>query len=184
LAAEGLAVRFERLDVADPTSVDSCATRLADAGTALDVLINNAGVYPVTPVLALDEDRFADALQVNLLGAWRTCRAFVPGMSERGYGRVVNVSSGDGAICDQAPGSGAYGITKTALNALTRVVAAETGPGVKVNAMCPGWVATDMGGASAPISPAEATDTLVWLATLPEDGPTNGFFRNREPVAW
>ncbi|MGH9244585.1 MAG: SDR family NAD(P)-dependent oxidoreductase [Acidimicrobiales bacterium] len=170
--------------MADPSSVDACAERLITDRVDVDILVNNAGIYPTTPILRVDERTMREALEINLLGAWRTCRAFVPAMVERGWGRVVNVSSGGGAICEGTPGPGAYGISKTALNALTREVADAAGRRVKVNAICPGWVATDMGGPHAPVSVEEACDTLVWLATLPDDDPTNGFFGNRRPIPW
>jgi NAD(P)-dependent dehydrogenase (short-subunit alcohol dehydrogenase family) len=184
LAGQGLDVRFEQLDVADATSVRRCAERLRRDGVAVDVLVNNAGVYPTQRVLGVSEDTWHNALEVNLLGAWRTCRAFCPGMLERGYGRVVNVSSGDASVADGVPGPGAYAVSKAALNALTRKLAAEVRVDVKVNAVCPGWVRTDMGGSAAPRSPEEGADTIVWLATLPADGPTGGFFRDRRPIPW
>jgi NAD(P)-dependent dehydrogenase (short-subunit alcohol dehydrogenase family) len=183
-AAERLGVRAEQLDVTDPDSVTACAARLGAAGVTVDVLVNNAGVYPTTPLLRVAEAELLDALQVNALGAWRTCRAFVPGMRERGWGRVVNVSTGYAHMDGEPPAAGAYGWSKTALNVLTRMVAAEAGPGVLVNAADPGWVATRMGGAGAPTPVTDGADTAVWLATLPDGGPTDGFWHRRRRVPW
>jgi NAD(P)-dependent dehydrogenase (short-subunit alcohol dehydrogenase family) len=183
-AADRLGVRSERLDVADPASVTACATRLQDAGVAVDVLVNNAGVYPTTPLLRVAEAELAEALQANALGAWRTCRAFVPAMRDRGWGRVVNVSTGYAHLGGPPPGAGAYGWSKTALNVLTRMIAAEAGPRVLVNAVDPGWVATRMGGEGAPSTVAEGADTVVWLATLPDGGPTDGFWYERRQIPW
>jgi NAD(P)-dependent dehydrogenase (short-subunit alcohol dehydrogenase family) len=176
--------RVEQLDVTDPASVERCAARLVDAGVHIDVLVNNAGLYTTTPLLTIDEDRLLEALEVNLVGAWRTCRRFVPGMRDRGWGRVVNVSTGYAHIAQSAPQAGAYGLAKAGLNVLTRMIAAEAGPGVKVNCCSPGWVATRMGGAGAPTPVDEGADTAVWLATLPDDGPTDGFFYRRERLPW
>jgi NAD(P)-dependent dehydrogenase (short-subunit alcohol dehydrogenase family) len=175
------------LDVTDPDGARACARRLEQAGIEVDVLVNNAGVYPTTPVLEVDEATIAAAVAVNLLGPWRTCQAFVPGMVARGYGRVVNVSSGGGQLNQPGgPGPGAYGITKAALNALTLEVAhaVPAGVDVTVNAMDPGWVATRMGGSGAPRTAEQGADTIVWLATLPASGPTGGFFHDRRPVPW
>lgn len=184
LASEGLDVSVQELDVADPESVRACAARLEESGVQVDVLINNAGVYPTTGILLVGEEAVEEALQVNLVGALRTCQAFVPGMVARGYGRVVNVSSGGGSLTEAVPGPGAYGFSKAGLNALTRTVANSVRGDVKVNAACPGWVATDMGGPAAPRSLERGADTIVWLATLEEDGPTDGFFRDRRPIPW
>jgi NAD(P)-dependent dehydrogenase (short-subunit alcohol dehydrogenase family) len=177
-------VRAEQLDVEDPLSVQACAERLAAAGIGVDVLVNNAGLYTTTPLLAIDDASLMEALQVNLIGAWRTSRAFVPGMRERGWGRVVNVSTGDAHFVESPPRAGAYSLAKAGLNVLTRMIAAEAGPRVKVNCMSPGWVATRMGGAGAPVSVEDGADTAVWLATLPDDGPTDGFFYQRERIPW
>ena len=183
LRDEGLEVLFEGLDVTDGGSVEACVRRLSEAGTDIDVLVNNAGVYPTEGVFQVDEVTFRGALEINTLGPFRTCRAFVPAMVRRGYGRVVNVSSGGGSF-GEGIGPVAYGASKAALNALTVKVAEAARGDVKANAMCPGWVRTDMGGAGAPRSPEQAADTLVWLATLPPDGPNGGFFRDRRPIPW
>ena len=184
LADLDLPVRAEQLDITDPASVRACANRLAAAGVEVDVLVNNAGVYPTQPFFSVTEDVFTEALEVNLTGAFRTCQAFVPGMVRRRYGRVVTVSSRGGQMTGHVPGPAAYGIAKAAANALTRVVADAVPASVKVNAMCPGWVRTDMGGPGAPLSVEDGADTAVWLATLPDDGPTGGFFAERAPVPW
>ncbi|MGE5292675.1 MAG: SDR family NAD(P)-dependent oxidoreductase [Micromonosporaceae bacterium] len=177
-------VRSEQLDVSDPASVAACAKRLSGAGIEVDVLVNNAGLYTTTPLLDIGETAMIEALQVNLLGAWRTSRAFVPGMCARRWGRVVNVSTGYAHIGASPPGAGAYGLAKAALNAMTRMIAAEAGPAVKVNCMSPGWVATRMGGPGAPTSVEEGAETAVWLATLPDEGPTDGFYYRRQRIDW
>ncbi len=185
-AAAGLdgEIRVEQLDVEGPSSVEGCADRLAAAGIEVDVLVNNAGLYTTTPLLAIDERSLLEALQVNLIGAWRTSRVFVPAMRQRGWGRVVNVSTGDAHFTKRPPTAGAYSLAKAGLNVLTRIVAAEAGPQVKVNCVSPGWVATRMGGAGAPASVEEGADTAVWLATVPDDGPTDGFYYRRERIPW
>jgi NAD(P)-dependent dehydrogenase (short-subunit alcohol dehydrogenase family) len=183
LRDEGLDDTYERLNVADSHSVKDCARRLAEAGTEVNMLINNAGVYPTKGVFSVSEETFVMALQVNALGPFRTCQAFVPMMLQRGYGRVVNVSSGGGSF-GEGLGPAAYAVSKAAMNALTVKVSQAVRGDVKVNAMCPGWVRTDMGGSGAPRSTEEAADTLVWLATLSEDGPNGGFFRDRKPIPW
>jgi NAD(P)-dependent dehydrogenase (short-subunit alcohol dehydrogenase family) len=183
LRDEGLHVNYERLDVTDSQSVADCVRRLADAGTEIDVLVNNAGVYPTEAVFSVSEETLVMAMEVNTFGPFRTCQAFVPMMLQRGYGRVVNVSSGGGSF-GEGLGPAAYAVSKAALNALTVKVSQALRGNVKVNAMCPGWVRTDMGGSGAPRSPEDAADTLVWLATLSEDGPNGGFFRDQKPIPW
>jgi NAD(P)-dependent dehydrogenase (short-subunit alcohol dehydrogenase family) len=185
-AAERLGVGHVELDVTDAASVERCAAELEARGIEVDVLVNNAAVLldEGRGVLDLDERTLRATFEANFFGPFRTTSRFLPAMIERGYGRVVNVSSGAGQITEMTSYSPAYSMSKAALNALTRQFALGSRGDVKVNAMCPGWVRTDMGGSAAPRSPEEAADTIVWLATLPGDGPTNGFFRDRHPIAW
>ena len=186
LAREGLPVVFCPLDVSDPASVDAAKSWVEERYGRLDVLINNAAVYldEHSNIFNVPIDDFTTTLAVNLYGPLYLCRAFVPGMRRRGYGRVVNVSSESGQLSTMGGYTPAYAISKAALNALTRAVAAEAGPSVKVNAACPGWVRTDMGGPHATRSVAEGAAGLVWLATLPDSGPTGGFFRDGRPLDW
>ena len=175
-----------QLDVDDHDSVGRLADRIAFDPGRLDVLVNNAGVYG-SPTGAGDYDleQAHEVVETNLFGAWRLSQAMLPLLRRSGSGRIVNVSSGGGQLDEMQGGRAAYRVSKTALNALTRVLSAEErGSGILVNSMCPGWVRTDMGGESAPRSVEEGADTAVWLATLPDDGPTGGFFRDREPIPW
>ena len=184
LAKEGLDVRFEAMDVADEDSVAACAKRLAAARVHVDMLVNNAGVYPNGSLPDLATETMMAAIQTNFLGAFWCCRAFMPAMIRARWGRVVNVSSHFGSFDEGLPGAPAYSISKAALNALTVKLAEAAPSSVKVNSMCPGWVKTRMGGAGADVTVEEACDTLVWLATLPDNGPTGGFFRDRRVIHW
>ena len=181
-AAAELGLPWARLDVSDAASVAECAGDHPE----LDVLVNNAGVLldEAEPALELDEDTLRATFEANFFGAFRACRAWLPGMVDRGYGRVVNVSSGAGSIAEMTSYAPAYSVSKAALNALTRTLAFDARGDVKVNTMSPGWVRTDMGGPAAPRSVEEAVDTLVWLGTLPSDGPSGGFFSDRRQRAW
>lgn len=184
LAARGLSVRPEELDLASEASVAACAERLRDAGCAVDVLVNNGAVLFEGGVLSTANAEFRAAVDINLLGALWTTRAFAPDMLKRGYGRIVNVSSGWGAFSEGLDGPASYSISKAALNALTVSLARELRGDVKVNACCPGWVRTRMGGADADRAPEEGAEVVVWLATLPAEGPSGGFFRDRTPLEW
>jgi NAD(P)-dependent dehydrogenase (short-subunit alcohol dehydrogenase family) len=170
------------LDVADSESVRAAAAGLH----RLDVLVNNAAILYDTWQRATDADldQVREAFETNLLGAWRVTQAVLPLLRASPAGRIVNVSSGAGALTDMGGGTPAYRTSKAALNALTRVLAAELRrDGILVNAVCPGWVATDMGGAGGrPV--ADGAAGIVWAATLPDDGPTSGFFRDGRPVDW
>jgi NAD(P)-dependent dehydrogenase (short-subunit alcohol dehydrogenase family) len=187
LAAQGLAVVARQLDVTDQAGVDRLAAAVEAEFGRLDVLVNNAGVYLDRGQSGVDADLdvVRATLESNLYGAWRLCKAFIPLMRRGGYGRIVNVSSGMGQLQEMEGGSPAYRVSKTALNALSVILADELrGTGILVNAACPGWVRTAMGGGEAPRSVEQGADTPVWLATLPDDGPTGGFFRDRQPIPW
>jgi NAD(P)-dependent dehydrogenase (short-subunit alcohol dehydrogenase family) len=189
LAESGLDVVFHALDVASDASVAEFRRFTEKELGRWDVLINNAGVYLDDGKSSLDLETatFRRTLETNLTGVLQLSQAALPLMQRRRYGRIVNVSSDmgahDGGLV--AGGYPSYRVSKAALNALTRVMAADLrGTNILVNAMSPGWVRTDMGGASAPRSVEEGADTAVWLATLPDKGPTGGYFRDRKPVKW
>jgi NAD(P)-dependent dehydrogenase (short-subunit alcohol dehydrogenase family) len=184
LVREGPALRVEELDVGSDSSVRGCASRLEGDGLIVDVLVNNAGVYPGGDLLADSPDALAEAVNVNFFGAVRTARAWMPGMLRRGYGRIVNLSTGYGSFGEGLGGPPAYAVSKAALNALTVRLAAAARGDVKVNAVCPGWVRTRMGGEAAPRSVRKGAEGVVWLATLDAAGPNGGFFRDRRPVPW
>jgi NAD(P)-dependent dehydrogenase (short-subunit alcohol dehydrogenase family) len=172
------------LDVTEQRTVDAAQERIGSDPGRLDALVNNAGVYG-DPIGAADYDldRAHEVLEVNTFGPWRLIEAFLPLMRGSSQPRIVNVSSGAGQLSDMNGGRAAYRVSKAGLNALTRTLASDE-RWVKVNTMCPGWVRTDMGGPAASRSVEEGADTAVWLATLPDDGPTGGFFRDRKPIPW
>lgn len=191
MRANGLAVELVSIDVDEPASVSVAVGAVHARHGRLDVLVNNAGVLLDGPdaqrasVLGLPPQRLVDSFRTNTLGPLLTMQAVLPAMVRRGYGRIVNVSSRAGQLQELRAGVPSYRVTKTALNSLTRVAAAEfANDDIKINAMCPGWVRTAMGGADAPLSVEQGADTAVWLATLPADGPTGGFYRARQPLAW
>jgi NAD(P)-dependent dehydrogenase (short-subunit alcohol dehydrogenase family) len=149
--------------------------------------VNNAGISNDEGQRGVDADlyRVREALETNLLGAWRLCGVAIPLMQRDNYGRIVNISTGLAALEDMGGGWPGYRVSKTALNALTRILASELrGSGILVNSVCPGWVQTEMGGSAAPRPVEEGADTPVWAATLPKGGPTGGFFRDRRPIPW
>ena len=173
-----------QLDVTEQSEVDEAQERIGSEVGHLDALVNNAGVYG-DPVGAADYDidRAHEVLEVNTFGPWRLIEAFLPLMRGSSQPRIVNVSSGAGQLSDMNGGRAAYRLSKAALNALTRTLASDE-RWVKVNSVCPGWVRTDMGGPGASRSVEQGADTAVWLATLPDDGPSGGFFRDRKPIPW
>ena len=175
-----------QLDVTDSDSVGAAVAGIEDGRGRLDVLINNAGIYGEPDGVA-DYDLGAahEVIETNVFGPWRLIQAALPLLRQSPSPRIVNVSSGAGQLADMGSGHTAYRLSKAALNALTRTLAAEeANSAVLVNSVCPGWVRTDMGTAAAPRSVEEGADTAVWLATLPDDGPSGGFFRDRSPIPW
>jgi NAD(P)-dependent dehydrogenase (short-subunit alcohol dehydrogenase family) len=133
----------------------------------------------------LEEEILKETIQINSLGAFNMYQEFLPLMQAAGYGRIVNVSSAMGSISGMGGGSAAYKLSKLLMNGMTRIMAAEIGQeDIKINAMAPGWVRSDMGGSNAPRTLSQGADTIIWLATLPADGPSGGFFEDRTPAAW
>ena len=180
-------VRAVQMDVTSVESVNAARQTVTRQVGSVDVLVNNAAILlgENDDVLSIESDDYRRTFATNLLGVIEVCRAFVPGMASARHGRVVNVSSGAGQLSTMSTYAPAYSMSKAALNAFTRILAhTYRADGVLVNAVDPGWVRTDMGGPSAPRSLQEGADTIVWLATLPDDGPTGGFFRDRRPIAW
>lgn len=175
-----------QLDVTDPDSIESCRAYIENTFGRLDVLVNNAAILYDTfqQVLNVDFATVEDALTTNTLGPWRVTQSFLPLLRQSKHARVVNVSSGSGELASMTGGAPAYSISKLALNGLTLMMAnALRSEGILVNAVCPGWVATDMGGSGGrPV--ADGASGIVWAATLPDDGPTGGFFRDGKAIAW
>lgn len=213
LLARGFNVAFRTLDVVNERHIQALRAFMIEKFGRIDILVNNAGVmiepgrsrieglvvrrlkekprrvrFEKRPsVLDVDIHVVRATLEINTLGALRMCQAFVPLMTKAGYGRVVNVSSSLGQLNgmtddERVP---AYQLSKAALNAVTLMVAdVARGSNVTVNSVCPGWTRTELGGPDAPQSVEEGTETIVWLATHPDGGPTGGFFRDKERIDW
>jgi NAD(P)-dependent dehydrogenase (short-subunit alcohol dehydrogenase family) len=184
LRNEGLSVEARALDVADEASVSRLFAALDGP---LHVLVNNAGIMDeAVPTWDEPADVWDAVMATNVRGPFLLCRAAVPLMRRQRWGRIVNVSSGMGAFSDGLDGGHpAYRVSKAALNALSKNLAAELRhEPILVNAMCPGWVQTDMGGPSAPRTVAQGADTALFLATLPDGGASGRFWRDRSEIPW
>lgn len=183
--ANHAAIQARLLDVTDADAVAALVAELERGNVAVDVLVNSAGVFPDQgqSFAAVTESIIRADLEVHLFGAWRLIHALLPGMLARGYGRVVNLSSGYGAA-GMGAGMTGYRIAKAAVNALTQIAAAECHGDVKVNAVDPGWVATEMGGPQAPTGVAAAAADVVHGATLPAGGPNGVLLRRRAVRPW
>ena len=187
LGADKKNIVYHKLEVTDSKDIETLRDWILKMYGRVDILINNAGVYldEGTSVFKVDEKIVKETLDVNFYGAFNICRALVSIMRQNGYGRIVNISSGYGAMSEMAGYHAAYRISKAALNALTLIMADELRDGdIKVNAVCPGWVNTDMGGRMAPVSAEKAAKDIVYVALMDEEGPTGSFFRHKKPIEW
>lgn len=191
LRTEGLELPVIALDVAAPASCAKAVADVLDMFGRLDVLVNNAGVFldrtdnGQSSALAVSPENVAATLTTNVMGPLALIQAAVPAMQREGYGRIVNLSSSLGQLSEMSGNYVAYRMSKTALNAVTRTVAAELADTqIKINSMCPGWVRTEMGGPNASRSVEQGAETAIWLATLEDDGPSGGFFRDKAPIPW
>ena len=186
LQAEGGEVVDVQLDVTDEASIARAAALVDETCGRLDALVNNAGADYDTWERAgsVDFATVDHALATNLVGAWRTTVAFLPLLRRSAHSRIVNVSSEAGSLASMGAGTPAYAVSKAGLNALTRVLAAELrSERILVNSVCPGWVATDMGGAGGrPV--ADGAASILWGVDLPDGGPSGGFFRDGRPLPW
>jgi NAD(P)-dependent dehydrogenase (short-subunit alcohol dehydrogenase family) len=184
-AAELDRVACCQLDVSEPVSVEAMARWVGDRFDRVDVLVNNAAIHYDTWQSGVDADLGVvhEAFEANFFGAWRTTQALLPLLRRSRHGRIVNVSSEGGSLASMGGGTPAYSTSKAALNALTRILAAELRRDrILVNAVCPGWTDTDMGQGGRPVS--EGAASVVWAATLPDSGPSGGFFRDGHPLPW
>jgi NAD(P)-dependent dehydrogenase (short-subunit alcohol dehydrogenase family) len=187
LIATGFSVEARDLDVASEESIRDCMNWIRRDLTRLDVLVNNAGIMVEEgdPDPEREIQIIRDTMQTNVYGPLLLSRLATSIMKSRRYGRIVNLSSSMGSLAEMGSGYIAYRMSKAAINVVTRVVAAETqGMGILVNSVDPGWVQTEMGGRGASRTVQKGAETPVWLATLPDDGPTGGFFRDRKTISW
>lgn len=185
-------VEFSVADISSTEQVLALAAKLKEKYTAIDVLINNAGVIiesdqtgAPSDIAHVDPETVLTTLNINTVGALRMTQALLPMLQNAPAARIVNISSGMGGIKEMDGGWPGYRLSKAALNALTKVTAAETmNTKIKVNSVCPGWVRTELGGANAERSVEETVPGIIWAAELDDDGPNGGFFRDGQPIEW
>ncbi|WP_461673340.1 SDR family oxidoreductase [Priestia megaterium] len=182
-----LDVSFLTMDINNQTSIGQAAAKVSEQYGRLDVLINNAGIYldKNQKLVDMDPSVLEKTLETNFFGAYHVIRSFMPLMEQQAYGRIINVSSEYGAMSEMSsPGVGAYKLSKLILNGLTQLIAAESTKDIKINAVDPGWVSSDMGGPSAPRTPQQAASSILWLATIGPEGPSGGFFKDGKQINW
>jgi NAD(P)-dependent dehydrogenase (short-subunit alcohol dehydrogenase family) len=184
----GGGARGLELDVSDPASIERVVAAVTAEPGRLDVLVNNAGIGLDWGVSATEPDfeKIQQIAETNLYGAYRLAVGLLPLLRGSDHPRIVNVSSGMGGVAEMGGWSPGYRLSKAGLNAVTRMLSTELADaGFLVNSACPGFVDTDMGGPMGAQKPVEdGAAGIVWLATLPDDGPTGGFFRDGRPVAF
>ncbi|MES9988521.1 MAG: SDR family oxidoreductase [Candidatus Thiodiazotropha endolucinida] len=190
LLNEGLDVSYHPLDVRSEASVLAVVQHFRQHHKRLQILVNNAGIFPdpspedsASSIFNAQIENILNGFDTNTLGPLRLCQALIPLMD--GEGCVVNVSSGMGQLSEMGGCCPSYRLSKTALNALTRIFSEELKQTqIKINSICPGWVRTDMGGKEATLSIPEGVEGIIWAATLADDGPSGGFFRFGKPIEW
>lgn len=184
LQDKGLDVTAVPIDVSNIDSILQAKEMILSQFGPVSILINNAGVLFNNSMLTAHKSELETTVSVNLMGPIHCLRTFIPDMLKLDYGRIVNVSSEWGSFACGLDGPGLYGVTKAALNGLTKRLSKELPSTIKINSLCPGSVHTDMGGPHAPRSPTKGAETIIWLALMDETGPTGGFFQDKKPIDW
>jgi len=191
LKMKDLDVMAMKLDVSQEKSIQDFYTQFKKEVGSLDVLVNNAGIFVDdedggdSSVYKTKSSTIQKTFVTNTMGPFLMIQKFLPMMKDAGYGRIVNISSGMGQLSEMSRGYAAYRISKTALNAVTRIFSQEVeGEDILVNSVCPGWVQTDMGGRGANRTIEQGIKGIVWAATLPQGGPNGGFFRDGDKLNW
>jgi len=185
--SSGTRIVFYQLDVANVESIEQIKTFVEEKFGKLDILINNAAIYidGSSSATSVNPDIVRQSFETNVMGPLMLCQAFIPLMRKNRFGRIVNISSGMGAFSSLGGGYAGYRISKTALNAMTKILAAEVaGKNISINSMCPGWVRTDMGGIAASRNVEKGAETAIWLALQPDGGPNGKFFRDKKEIPW
>ncbi|MEM0940175.1 MAG: SDR family NAD(P)-dependent oxidoreductase [Bacteroidota bacterium] len=184
-AAEEMKADFMQLDVSDGESISAFATKYLEKYGSLDVLINNAGIFQDKDKSAHDPDfnLIRETLDTNLLGAWQLIIELLPALKKSNDPRVINMSSGLGAMDEMGANYPGYRLSKVGMNAMTRMLHSELEHEIKINSMCPGWVKTDMGGKEAHRSLKQGAETAIWLATE-RNIPNGKFLRDRKVIDW
>ena len=185
--AETDSLSYLTLDVSDDGKVEEAALTFGHCFDRLDVLVNNAGILldEAESILTVTEEVIQQSININSVGPLRVTRAFLPFLKKSDDARVINVSSLAGQLKNMGSWAPAYSISKTTLNAVTCLLSNELkADGIKVNAVSPGWIRTEMGGSDATGSLEEGADTIMWLATEASGKVTGQFLRDREPTDW
>ncbi len=173
-----------KLDLSTKQSIETDISSISHAFPTVDILVNNAAILIAEPVIELTYEQLAESLHVNTFAPFILSQFFAPRMLKNGYGRIVNISSGWGSSSGLLDSPLAYGVSKSALNDITKILANAFTGNIKINAMCPGWVRTSMGGPDADRSPEQGAETAIWLATLDDHAPSGQFFRDKTAIPW